>query len=208
MAKAFSSVSQEIEALNLESLPKRVKDKIETINLEEIPKLRPETVHKKMEKKKIKMSMTPDDIHPRISKEFAPFLAAPIADLFNTILLTGHYPRQWVTEYITPIPKSAESLETEADIRPITIIPNTAKLFNSFIADWLQPIIKPRMDPAQLGGEKGSSILHYLILLFEFIFSDTDSQKTEPHAVIAALVDFEKGFTKVNHNKVLIRLSD
>ena len=64
------------------------------------------------------------------------------------------------------------------------------------------------MDPAQLGGEKGSSILPYLILLFDFIFSKTDSQQTEPHAIIAALMDFEKGFTKVNHNKVLIRLSD
>ena len=52
------------------------------------------------------------------------------------------------------------------------------------------------------------SISHLLILLFDFIFSKTDNSTKEPTAIITLLLDMSKGFTLVNHNKILTRLSD
>ena len=97
--------------------------------------------------------------------------------------------------------------EDEDELCPISIIDDMAKDYNNFLAEWLQPYLQKNMDPSQLGGVKGGSIVHYLILLFNFIFQNTDNS-AKPHAVIATLVDLSKGFTRINHNKVIIRLSD
>ena len=61
------------------------------------------------------------------------------------------------------------------------------------------------MDPGQFGGMKGGSILQYLVVFFHFILSNADKPSS---AIIAALVDFSKGFNRLNHNKIMIRLSD
>ena len=59
-----------------------------------------------------------------------------------------------------------------------------------------------------MGGTKGHSITHYLVLLYNFIFSHTSSKHNVPHAVITAICDFSKGFTLLSHNQILTRLSD
>ena len=143
----------------------------------------------------------------KVKKEFSPWIATPATDIFNKITTTGEYPREWVTEYVTPIGK-VPSPETEDDLRPISILPDLSRDYNNIIVDWLLPIIKKRMDPAQLGGVKGCSVSHYLILLYNFLMSRIDSSPNQPKSVILALIDFQKGFTKIDHNKILIRLSD
>ena len=158
-------------------------------------------------KRKNKNSITPGDLPSRIKKEFSIFIATPAANLFNTISKTGAYPRRWVREYVTPV-KKLPVAESEDDLRPISIIADLARDYNALIAEWLKPFLNKRMDPAQLGGEKGSSITHYLVALFNFIFSKTDSAQSSPQAIIAALIDYSKGFSRISHQKVLIRLSD
>ena len=64
------------------------------------------------------------------------------------------------------------------------------------------------MDPGQFGGKKGMSISHLLILLFDFIFSKTDNISREPTSILTILLDMSKGFTLINHNKILTRLCD
>ena len=146
---------------------------------------------------------------PRVKKEFAPWIAGPAADIFNTITRSGEYPRSWVKEYVTPIPKSSlvESLD---DLRLISILEDLVKDYNNLVARWIQPIIEKRMDPAQMGGIKGHSITHYLILLFNFIFSHASSKHPAPqtYATIASILDYSKGFTRMSHNQILTRLSD
>ena len=143
-----------------------------------------------------------------MKKEFSPWIATPAANIFNSITRKGVYPREWVTEYVTPIPKGSNHVENEEELRPISILPDLSRDYNSILVDWLLPIIKKRMDPAQLGGVKGCSVTHYLILLYNFLTSRTDSLPNEPKSIILALMDFQKGFTKIDHNKILIGLSD
>ena len=68
--------------------------------------------------------------------------------------------------------------------------------------------IRPRLDPGQFGGNKGGSVKKYLVVFVNFILSNTDNSRKVPKAVMAAFVDMSKGFTRINHNRVFIRLSD
>ena len=53
---------------------------------------------------------------------------------------------------------------------------------------------------------KGSSITHYLVKLLHFVHINLD--KTEPHAVLLALIDLEKAFNRVSHQLVIEDLAD
>ena len=74
--------------------------------------------------------------------------------------------------------------------------------------DWLEPYLREKMDPGQMGGHKGRSITHYLITLFNFILGSLDSRDGVPRAVMVALIDYSKGFNRISHSKLIIRLSD
>ena len=154
----------------------------------------------------MKNSSIPGDIPRKLKKEFLPELAKPLALIFNTITRTGEYPRQWVTEFVTPIPKVLLP-ETEDDLRNISLTADLSKNYEQFLADWLMPYIKKRIDPGQFGGLREHSTSHYLISLYNFLLSRTDSSRL-PRAVILALIDFSKAFNRINHSKVLVRLSD
>ena len=87
----------------------------------------------------MKASTTPGDILPKLKKEFSPWIATPATTICNSITRTGVYPRE---------------------LRPISILPDLSRDYNNILVDWLLPIIKKRMDPAQLGGIKGCSVTH------------------------------------------------
>ena len=83
-----------------------------------------------------------------------------------------------------------------------------SKDYETFIAQWLEPYIRPNLDPGQFGGQKKNSIVHYLILLLNFIISNCDKNDKIPRAVIIALCDYSKGFNRIDHSNLVTRLSD
>ena len=205
IAKHFSSISKEYPPLDVNTLPERVRGKILNENaMKEAPKIEPFQVYEKFLKRKNKITSVPGDMPSKIKKEFGPELASPVADIYTAINKTGEYPRQWKKEYVTPIPKTSPP-DTLDDLRNISLTPDLSRDYDQFLVEWLLPFIKPRLDPGQFGGLKGGSIVQYLVVLFHFILSNTDKKS---NSIIAALVDFSKGFNRLNHNKILIRLSD
>ena len=74
------------------------------------------------------------------------------------------YPRQWVTETVTPIPK-VDMVESEDDIRNISLTEDLSKDFEKFLIDWLEPYVSPMIDPGQFGGRKGNSVTQYLVII-------------------------------------------
>ena len=208
IASHFSSISQEYPPLDIATLPPRVRQKLLDPNvMEKAPVIQPWEVYEKFRKRKFKHSSVPNDIPPRLKREFGPEIASPAADIFNSINRTGTYPRQWVREWVSAIPKVSPP-ETLDDLRNINLISDLSKDYENFLLDWIMPYIKDRMDPGQFGATKGCSITHYLITLYHFILSSIDRSDSIPHAVMVALVDFKKGFNRLNHNKIIIRLSD
>ena len=186
----FSSISSEYEPLNIEKLPTPVKEKIMDTN-EKPPKLEAYEVFNNFKKRKLKKSHVPGDIPKKIKKEFFVELSEPVTRIFNSILETGIYPKQWLVEYVTPIKKN-NSVDTEDDLRPISLTADLSRDFNRFISSWLMYYIKDRLDPAQMGGLKGRSITHYLVLYYNFIVSNLDKQGVNPKSILSAYIDFKK----------------
>ena len=124
--------------------------------------------------------------------------------IFNSILRTQQYPRQWVVEQQIALPK-VHPPACEDDLRNIAKTAFLSKVFESFLADWLIPIVQPYLDPCQFGF-KGSSISHYLLQLLKFIHEHLDLKN--PHAVVVALVDLSKAFNRISHQMVIQDLFD
>ena len=110
-------------------------------------------------------------------------------------------------ESVTPIPK-VPNVESEDDLRNISLTADLSKDYENFMVDWLEPYLLTKLDPGQFGGRKKHSIVHYLVLLLHFVISNTDINDNIPRAVIIALCDYSNGFNRINHMHLIIRLSD
>ena len=203
IADHFASISNEYEALDVEKLPHRVKEVIQQ-NESSSPRLTDYEVYMKLRRAKKPLSTVPGDLPQKILKEFICELTSPITTIYNSILLTCEYPRQWVIEYQVPIPKVVPPTKLD-DLRNIAKTSFISKVFESFLADWLMPVVKPFLDPCQYG-LKGTSTSHYLIKLLQFIHEHIDLGN--PHAVVLALVDLSKAFNRVSHSMVIEDLCD
>ena len=204
LADHFSSISQEFEPIDPSRFTASLREKLYRDN-EETPVLEEHYIYRKIKAAKKPNSSVPGDLPKQVVKEFAVELSLPVTVIFNAITRTAEYPRQWVVEYQTPIPKLYPPLSVD-DLRNISGTTFFSKLYESCLSDWLMPIVLPYLDPANCGGLKGTSISHYLIRLLHFIHSAAD--KPQPHAVLLALVDLSKAFNRVDHSLVIEDLHD
>ena len=206
LAEYFSSVSQEYSPLDVSSLAPNIQVYLNhPVPPELIPSLSVYDVYRKISSAKKPNSSVPGDFPKKVINQYAALLAAPSSVIFNHITHTSSYPDQWKTEYQIPIPKSFPP-SSEDDIRNISKTPFLSKVYESFIAGWLLPVIAPYLDPDQCGGLKGLSVSHYLIKLLDFIHVNWD--KRQPYSVLAACVDLSKAFNRVDHSLVIQDLFD
>ena len=201
LADFFSSISQEFEPIDVSRFTLNIREKLEEGNNDvNFPILNEHEVYKKISKAKIPHSTVPGDIKRALVKDCNVELTEPVTRIYNEITRSKEFPRPWVNEQQTPIPKKhpPESLD---DLRNISGTPFFSKQYESFLSDWLLPIVEPFLDPGQCGGLKKSSISHYLIKLLHFIHYNLD--KPQPHAVILACVDMSKAFNRMSHQQVI-----
>ena len=201
MAGYFSAISQEFEPIDVDRFSPLIKEELEKGKLESnIPILAEHEVYAKIVKAKKPHSMVPGDIKRVLVKECSVELTPPVTKIYNEITQSKEYPRSWVIEQQTPIPKKNPPSSME-EIRNISGTPFFSKQYESFLSDWLLPIVDPYLDPGQCGGLRKSSISHYLIKLLHFIHFNLD--RPDPHAVILALIDMSKAFNRVSHQQVI-----
>ena len=82
-----------------------MRDELQAPDLSLVPKLEEFQVYQKIRKSKKPNSAVPGDIPRKLVQEFSCEIAVPATIIYNTILQTQEYPRQWVREYQIPIPK-------------------------------------------------------------------------------------------------------
>ena len=58
---------------------------------------------------------------------------------------------------IIPLPKSNPPSSIHKDIRPISLTPIAAKVFESIVMEWVDDTIVSYVDPKQFGGLAGTS---------------------------------------------------
>ena len=192
----FANICRELPALDISSCPaflpaRRPPPRIQRFKIfEMLKKLNPsKAVH-------------PEDIPIQLIREFAFELSAPLSVIFNVVLDRGSFPSRWKRSVITPIPKSYP-VTCCSDLRPISITPILARVFEGFLSQFLIRDLTPHLDPRQFGNIRGSSTTHYLVSLMDTILRGMDKPRK---CATLCTIDFSKAFDRVNHNVVIHKL--
>ena len=83
--------------------------------------------------------------------------------IFNSSLREGVIPNEWKMANVIPLPKTKPMISVETDIRPISLTPNVAKVFESIVLGWVDDIVGDRIDVNQFGGVGGTSTTDALV---------------------------------------------
>ena len=148
--------------------------------------------------KKIKVHKTPgpDDIPNRFLRDFALELSPVLSDIYNSTLKEGRIPELPRSSIVSPIPKIIPPKKIEADLRPISLTPQMAKVMEGFILEPLLDDITDKIDPCQIA-MKSRSTTQALVLVLHNILEALDRGGCSVRVFFA---DFSKGFDLVNHN--------
>ena len=75
----------------------------------------------------------PDGIPSWFQRDFAPFLCQPLAAIFNASIREGFMPPIWNSAEVVPVPTIPRPRSIQNDLRPISLLPCVAKIFESII---------------------------------------------------------------------------
>ena len=132
-------------------------------------------VYKRIIRLKKTKTTLPVDIPAKLRKECAPFLAAPLSDIYNHSLSLGQYPNKWKFEWVTPAPKVNEP-QTLSDLRKIAYTSDYSKIFEGFLKDWILEDISDKLDIGQYGGQPGKGTEHMIVCFIDRILKLFDKQ--------------------------------
>ena len=113
VAKSFAAVSCEYNPVDISKFPAY-------LPAEEPPQLHVYDVYKKIQNQKKTRSTLPIDIPDSLRKDAAEFLAELVTEIFNSCLLQGICPTIWKKEWVTPVPKTSNTLKSLKDVRKIS----------------------------------------------------------------------------------------
>ena len=69
----------------------------------------------------------------------------------------GVVPIEWKTANVIPLPKRNPPVSIDKDIRPISLTPIAAKVFESIVMKWIDAKMDGKIDNKQFGGTSGTS---------------------------------------------------
>ena len=113
------------------------------------------------------------DVPRPLIKRYPFFYAAPLSKIFNKMIQTGKWPRQWVKEEAIVLSKLEKTAmpTCEDDLRSISKTAWASKLCENMLGNFILPIIDSFLGPGQCFGLKKTYITHYLVKLLDFIHS-------------------------------------
>ena len=187
IAEHFSSISSEYKPINIHNLPSY-------LPAQPPPLIEEYDVYKKIIRLKKTKTTLPVDIPAKLRKECAPFLAAPLSDIYNHSLSIGQYPCKWKFEWVTPAPKVSEP-DTMSDLRKIACTSDYSKIFEGFLKDWILEDISDRLDIGQFGGQPGIGTEHMIVCFIDRILKLLDTHQ-DKSAVIASCLDWSSAFDR------------
>ena len=103
IADHFAAISQDYNPINLNDFPPKMKESLAEPNILVVPQLYEYEVFKRICKSKKPNSSVPGDLPKKLVQEFSCELTTPVTIIFNSILKTFQYPRQWVIEHQIPL---------------------------------------------------------------------------------------------------------
>jgi hypothetical protein len=137
----------------------------------------------------------PDGIPAFFVKDCASVLLQPMSVLFNLCIKTGTFPEIWKISKILPTHKAKDRSVIE-NYRPILIINNFSKIFESLIFDQLYIVLSKLISPRQHAFMRGRPTTTQLI-------SDSIDKRFQTDVVY---LDFSKAFDSLDHNILVQKL--
>ena len=107
------------------------------------------TTFKALESVKANKATGLDNIPTWVLRNYANVLAPPLTAIFSNSLREGVLPTEWKMANVIPLPKT---VSIEKDIKPISLTPIAAKVFESIIMKWVDETIEGEIDAKQFGG--------------------------------------------------------
>ena len=146
----------------------------------------------------------PDEIRPIVLKELRSEIAPIIQLIFERSLATGEVPSDWTKANVSPIFKKGDKSDP-ANYRPISLTCVLCKVMEHIIASNLTKHLNKHniLYDLQHGFRQKRSCETQLIQLVE----DLGRQLIQGKQTDLVLLDFSKAFDKVNHLKLLFKLS-
>ena len=138
---------------------------------------------------KVNKATGPDRIPPWALKECSHLLAAPVIAIFNSSLI--------------PLSKKHPPVSIDNDIRPISLTPIIAKVFESLVLKWVDVYVKPQIDDNQYGGMAGTCTTDAHVEMLHKWYESTDVTGT---FVRVLFLDYSKAFDLINHDILLKKM--
>ena len=194
----FSSVFTNEDLNNLpNSLPSGAYKELNKIvfNEEDVTKLLREVNPNK--------SPGPDNIHPRVLKECAEVLSAPLYYLFKSSLKAGEIPQDWKDGNISPVYKKGSRAQVE-NYRPISLTSVVCKILEKVVRKALLNHLFENeiLANSQHGFIYGRSCMTQLLQVFDKLTEMLDQGDN----IDVIYMDLAKAFDTVPHQRLLVKL--
>ena len=185
IANYFSKISNEYDPLKTGDINFPIFDK------KDIPQVKPFQVYEYLKAIKVNKAAVKGDIPPKIIKEFAAELAAPLCNIINSMIKNGEYPNIWKVEAITPAPKVFPPPKV-SNLRKISGTLQFSKIAEKIVSKFVIQDMMPTREKSQYGNEKGLSLQHYLIKMLHKILSSLDrNSRGDTCAVVISMFDWK-----------------
>ena len=116
-------------------------------------------------------SVGPDEIPNWLLNTCATTISIPVCSMFNSSIREGRVPGLWKCADVLLLGKISRPKSIDMDLRPISLTAVLSKILESFVFNWLAPIVMPCIDHFQFGSVKKSSTTHALVHLVHYWLS-------------------------------------
>ena len=145
----------------------------------------------------------PDEIPARLLKEYAPLIAPTLTKIFQNSIDQSTIPKDWKKANVTPLFKKGDR-SNASNYRPISLTCISCKILEHIICskvmDHLQSL--NLLSDAQHGFRRKRSCESQLIL----VINELAESLNNGDQMDVILLDFQKVFDKVPHQKLLVKL--
>jgi hypothetical protein len=153
--------------------------------------------------RKLKPNMTQghDQIPAFLVRDCACVFVEPLAIIFNLILKSCQFPEKWKYSKICPVYKKGVKKDI-CNYRPISIIPNFAKVFEYLLFNFFSFNVHPMISCCQHGFVGGRSTVTNLCTITEFLSGALDERRQ----VDVIYTDFSSAFDSIDHDILFKKL--
>ena len=137
-----------------------------------------------------------DGVAPKVLKRAG--VGVIMLDFYNAALEEGHFPEQWRSLLIVPVPKKGD-LTKPTNYRGISLTSVALKTLNKMILNRLLPHIEPILRDNQNGFRPGRSTTSHILALRRLLEGVSERKLTS----VILFIDFKRAFDSIHRGTLM-----